>query len=110
MIDAKTPNVTPTPMPIFAPWLRPLLPGVGVLAVELEEEEEEVGDAVDSGFVLAFEAVLVVGGLPVLWVQNIGFSLLWIATLKVPLMAKGGPKPTAAWRESSKWQLNGSSA
>ena len=109
MINAKTPNVTPTPMPIFAPWLRPLLPGVCVLAVELEEEEE-VGDAVDSRFVLAFEAVLVVGGLPVLWVQNIGFSLLWIATLKVPLMAKGGPKPTAAWRESSKWQLNGSSA
>ena len=108
MIKAKTPNVTPTPMPIFAPRLRPLLPLAGVPAVELEEEE--VGDVVVSGFVLAFEAVLVVGGLPVLWVQNIGFSLLWIATLKVPLMAKGGPKPTAAWRESSKWQLNGSSA
>lgn len=64
-----------------------------------------MGDAVDSGFVLGF--VLAVDEFPVFWLHVTGLVLLSIATLKVPLMAYGGPSPTAGWRESSKWQLNG---
>lgn len=48
---------------------------------------EGVGDAVDSGSVLAFVPVLAVDGLPVFWLQVTGFAVLSIATLKVPLMA-----------------------
>lgn len=69
-----------------------------------------MGEAVASGFVLAFVPVLAVDEFPVFWLQVTGLALLSIATLKVPLMAKGGPSPTAGWGESSKWQLNGSSA
>ena len=64
--------------------------------------EEGVGDAVDSGSELAFVPVLAVDELPVFWLQVTGLALLSIATLKVPLRAKGGPNPTAGWRESSK--------
>ena len=82
-INARTPNATPTPMPIFALWLRPLF-GVGVA----------VGDGVDVADGVGSEVVLLVlglvfeeEGLPVAWLQVTGFSLLSIATLKLPLRA-----------------------
>lgn len=88
-------------MPAFAPWLRPLLP---------LDFAEGVEDVVDVGFVLAVVLVLAVDEVSVFRVQVTGLALLSMSTLKVPLRAYGGPKPTAGWRESSKWQLNGSSA
>ena len=106
-INTRAPSATPTPIPIFAPWLRPLLPLFVVPAVVLEEG---VGDAVVSGLVLTFVPVVAVDEFPVFWLQVTGLALLSIATLNVPLRAKGGPNPTAGLGESSKWQLNGSSA
>ena len=105
-------------MPILAPWLRSLLLLLGCAsAVEVDVAE----DVVDSGFGsvgdvgvsevgLGVVLVLAVDGLPVFRLQVTGLALLSMATLKVPLRAKGGPRPTAGSRESSKWQLNGSSA
>lgn len=72
-------------MPIFAPWLRPLVPLA--CGPDAGVDVEGVGDAVDSGSVLAFVPVLAVDGLPVFWLQVTGFAVLSTATLKVSLMA-----------------------
>lgn len=59
---AKTPSASPIPMPIFAPWLRPLLPLAGVPAVDVERV---VGDTVDCVLVLSVVPVLADEELPV---------------------------------------------
>ena len=61
-INAKTPNVTPTPMPAFTPWLRPLLPLEFVPAVDFAEGVEDV---VDVGLMLAVVPVLAADEVPV---------------------------------------------
>ena len=83
-INARAPSATPTPIPIFAPWLRPLL-GVGVVVVA----GVDVGDGVVGSEVVLLSLGLVFDeeGFPVAWLHVTGFWSLSIATLKFPLRA-----------------------
>ena len=88
-INASAPSATPTPIPIFAPWLRPLL-GVGVVVAAVGAGDGvEVGDGVvGSGVVLPpLGLVFDEEGFPVAWLHVTGFWLLSITTLKFPLRA-----------------------
>ena len=85
-INARAPSATPTPIPIFAPGLRPLL-GVGV-------GDADARDGVDVEVVVGSEVVLLLLGLvfvwegfPVAWLHVTGLWLLSITTLKFPLRA-----------------------
>ena len=86
-ISARAPSATPTPMPIFAPWLRPLL-GVGVVVVAAVDVGDGVDVVVGSEVVLLpLGLVFVWEGFPVAWLHVTGFWLLSITTLKFPLRA-----------------------
>ena len=91
-IKARAPRATPTPMPILAPWERPVF-GVGVLVAVVDDwDGVDVEDGVGVGSEVALllpplGLVFVWEGFPVAWLHVTGFWLLSMTTLKFPLRA-----------------------